>query len=77
MPWNAAHITDYQLYRRRLIVASVGIALAAGMLADTVISSGGNLTGRDLRSGVSWTVALVFFAYRAFRELSDMRTASR
>ena len=77
MHWIAALITDYQLYRRRFVVACVGIVCALALTVSAVLHFFGTLTRRDILSGAFGLVLALHFGRAAFREWSRMKEASR
>lgn len=77
MPWNAAQISDYQLHRRRLLLACIGAVLAVAMVADLGLSSGGNFELRREAICAFYLIMLLYFARMALREWRRMKVASR
>lgn len=77
MPWLATLITDYQLHRRRLVLACIGLLCVLALFVDGVVGVAGGMTAkRALLLGFD-SVMVVYFVRMALREVSRMKNASR
>jgi hypothetical protein len=76
MPWLATLITDYQLHRRRLVLACICVVCALALLTDDAL---GIVTGLNVKLGLLLALEgliAVYFARMALRELARMKDAS-
>ena len=77
MPWLATVITDYQLYRRRLVLACIGLVCVLALFVDGVVGVAEGLpVERALLLGFD-CLMVVYFVRMAFREVARMKNASR
>ncbi len=75
MPWDARKIGDYELHRRRLFIACIGLICAATgffLAVDGLAERSSVLRELSLVSGL---ILLTYFASLGLRELRQMKAA--
>lgn len=77
MPWLASLITDYQLHRRRFVIACIAIAVGLILLATSVPDASGTWKLHDVSGAVMGFVTTLHFARMAWQEWARMKETPR